>query len=62
MPKQKEIFPIKRLLRLTEEQAARITDFRYERRVPSDNEAMRQLIEIGLEAHERDRKKTKSDR
>ncbi|NJO33945.1 MAG: hypothetical protein HC869_13200 [Rhodospirillales bacterium] len=56
MSKRTEIFPVKRLLRLTEEQAARITDFRYEQRVPSDNEAMRQLIEMGLRAHE-DRKK-----
>jgi hypothetical protein len=57
MPRQNEIFPVKRLLRLTNEQAARITDFRYEQRIPSDNEAMRQLIEIGLQAHERTRKK-----
>ena len=59
MPKRNEIFPVKRLLRLTEEQAARITDFRYEQRIPSDNEAMRQLIEMGLRAYE-DRKKEPS--
>ncbi|MGF1620485.1 MAG: hypothetical protein ACFCUR_07720 [Rhodomicrobiaceae bacterium] len=52
MSKRNEIFPVKRLLRLTEEQAARITDFRYEQRIPSDNEAMRQLMEMGLRAHE----------
>jgi hypothetical protein len=63
MPKQNEIFPVKRLLRLTDEQAARITDFRYERRIPSDNEATRQLIEMGLEAHERAKapRKAKTD-
>ncbi len=59
MPKRNEIFPVKRLLRLTEDQATRITDFRYEQRIPSDNEAMRQLIEMGLRAHE-DRKKEPS--
>jgi hypothetical protein len=56
MPKQHEIYPVKRLLRLTDELAARITDFRYDRRIPSDNEAMRQLLELGLQAHEREKK------
>jgi hypothetical protein len=42
-------FPVKKLVHLTEEQAAKVNDFRYESRIPSDNEAIRQLIEAGLE-------------
>jgi hypothetical protein len=44
------IFPVKKLVNLTEEQAAQITEFRYDQRLPSDNEAIRRLIEMGLRA------------
>lgn len=43
-------FPIKKLVNLTDEQAREITKFRYDRRLPSDNEAIRRLVEMGLEA------------
>lgn len=44
------VYPVKKLVNLTEEQAARISDFRFEQRLQSENEAIRRLIEIGLEA------------
>jgi len=42
-------YPVKKLVNLTEEQAERISSFRYEGRIPSENEAIRRLIELGLE-------------
>ncbi|QDI74789.1 hypothetical protein [Leisingera aquaemixtae] len=44
------VYPIKKLVNLTEEQASRITDFRFVHRLQSENEAIRRLIEIGLDA------------
>lgn len=44
------VFPVKKLVNLTEDQAKRISDFRFEKRLPSENEAIRILIELGLEA------------
>jgi hypothetical protein len=43
-------FPIKKLLPLTTELAERIATYRFDCRLPSENEAMRRLIELGLEA------------
>jgi hypothetical protein len=43
-------FPIKKLLPLTEEQAAAISEYRFENRISSENEAIRQLIDLGLKA------------
>ncbi len=43
------VFPNKKLINLTEEMLARISDFRFDRRLSSENEAIRRLIEIGLE-------------
>lgn len=43
------VYPVKKLVNLTEEQATRIADFRFERRIPSENEAIRQLIEMALD-------------
>jgi hypothetical protein len=43
-------YPVKKLVNLTEEQAERISSFRYEGRIPSENEAIRRLIELGLGA------------
>ena len=42
------IYPVKKLVNLTEDQAQRINDFRFENRIASENEAIRQLIELGL--------------
>lgn len=44
------VFPVKKLVNLTDDQAQRIADFRYDNRIPSENEAIRQLIELGLQA------------
>ena len=41
-------YPVKKLVGLTEEQAERISDFRFGNRLNSENEAIRQLIELGL--------------
>ena len=49
MSKQ-NIFNVKNLVNLTEDQAQRINDFRFENRIASENEAIRQLIELGLRA------------
>jgi hypothetical protein len=43
------IYPVKKLVNLTEEQAGRIANFRFERRITSENEAIRQLIEMALD-------------
>jgi hypothetical protein len=43
------VFPHKKLINLTDEMVARIVDFRFEHRLSSENEAIRRLIEIGLE-------------
>lgn len=44
------LYPVKKLAYLTDEQAAAIADFRFSNRITSENEAIRQLIELGLEA------------
>jgi metal-responsive CopG/Arc/MetJ family transcriptional regulator len=43
------VLPQKKLINLTEEMLARIADFRFEKRINSESEAIRQLIELGLE-------------
>lgn len=43
-------YPVKKLVNLTDDLARQITGFRYDERLPSDNEAIRRLIEAGLEA------------
>lgn len=42
-------YPVKKLVNLTEEQAKRISDFRFDQRLQSENEAIRRLIEIALD-------------
>jgi hypothetical protein len=44
------LYPIKKLVYLTEGQAKRISEYRFGERVQSENEAIRRLIELGLEA------------
>lgn len=48
MQKDSTIYPIKKLINLTEEQAKQIADYRFENRLASENEAIRQLITLGL--------------
>ena len=42
------IYPVKKLVPLTAEQAQRIRDFRFAQQIASENEAIRRLIEAGL--------------
>jgi hypothetical protein len=42
------IFPVKKVVNLTAEQAKRIRDYRFAQQIDSENEAIRQLIEAGL--------------
>ncbi len=50
------IFPVKKLIRITDDQEKRIADFRFSRRLQSETEAIRRLIDIGLEAVKRSQK------
>jgi len=43
-------YPVKKLVNLTEDQAKKISDFRFNHRLQSENEAIRHLIELGLAA------------
>lgn len=42
-------YPVRKLSYFSEEMAKAIDDFRYAQRIPSENEAIRQLINRGLE-------------
>lgn len=42
-------YPIKKVIGLTEHLAARIREFRFDKRIDTENEAIRRLIELGLE-------------
>lgn len=44
------LYPVKKLIRMTEEQEKAISHFRFSQHIPSENEAIRRLIELGLEA------------
>lgn len=44
------IYPVKKLVNLTDGQAEQISEYRHENRIKSENEAIRQLIELGLKA------------
>jgi len=44
------LYPVKKLVYLTDVQARQIADFRFDHRLQSENEAIRRLIEIALEA------------
>lgn len=48
--------PIKKLISLTEAQAQAISDYRFDARIPSENEAIRDLIEKGLSIVGREKK------
>lgn len=47
-------YPIKKLVNLTEAQGQAVHNFRFDQRIASENEAIRRLIEIGLEAVQKD--------
>lgn len=42
------LFPVKKLVALTPDQAERIASYRFDNRIPSESEAIRRLIELGL--------------
>lgn len=42
-------YPARKLVYLTAEQAEQISEFRHEQRISSENEAIRRLIELGLQ-------------
>ena len=41
-------YPVKKLVNLTDDQAKRISDFRFDQRLQSENEAIRVLIDMAL--------------
>jgi hypothetical protein len=47
-------YPVKKLIGLTEVQVRQIADYRFEHRIASESEAIRQLIELGLRAAKRE--------
>jgi hypothetical protein len=47
------IYPVKKLLPLTADMAEAISEFRHRERISSENEAIRRLIEAGLNAADR---------
>jgi hypothetical protein len=48
--------PVKKLISLTKEQSEAISEYRFEARFPSENEAIRDLLEKGLSVVRRDTK------
>ena len=48
---------VKKLVAMTEGQAKRIADYRFEARLASESEAIRRLIDLGLKAAEEGRAK-----
>jgi Arc/MetJ-type ribon-helix-helix transcriptional regulator len=45
---RQSLYPVKKLISLSEEQVKAIADYRFDGRFPSENEAIRDLIEKGL--------------
>jgi hypothetical protein len=43
-------YPVQKRVNMTEELAERVADYRFNNRIRSENEAIRQLLELGLEA------------
>jgi hypothetical protein len=43
------IFPVKKVVNLTAEQAKRIRDYRFAQQIDSENETIRRLIDVGLD-------------
>jgi hypothetical protein len=52
------IYPVQKLIYLTDEQFAQVKDFKFSQRLDSDNEAIRRLIALGLEAARQRQKET----
>jgi hypothetical protein len=52
MPKPM-LYPVKKLIALTEEQVEQVAVYRERKSIRSESEAIRQLIDLGLKAAER---------
>ena len=57
---RESLYPVRKLISLSEEQAQRVADYRFDARLKSENEAIRELIDRGLEAS--DDRRTTSER
>lgn len=49
-------FPVRKLLAMPADLAERITAYRYDRRIPSESEAIRRLIKAALKRHEAEKR------
>lgn len=49
---RESLYPVRKLISLSEEQAQRVADYRFDARLKSENEAIRELIDRGLTAVE----------
>jgi hypothetical protein len=58
----KAIYTVPKLLALTPALSRAISDYRFEQRLPSENEAIRRLIEAGLKAESARRSDQKGNR
>ena len=58
---RESLYPVRKLISLSEEQAQRVADYRFDARLKSENEAIRELIDRGLEASD-DRRTTSEGR
>jgi hypothetical protein len=61
MANENEIYPVKKLLRMTDEMAARISKRRYDSRLPSESETIRRLLTLGLDTLDRQRQESDKD-
>ncbi len=61
MASENEIYPVKKLLRMTPEMAERISKCRYDSRLPSESETIRRLLTVALDTLERHQEKPEKD-
>jgi hypothetical protein len=54
-------YPVQKRVNMSEELSKRIEDYRFDNRIRSENAAMRQLLELGLEAAAQAAKKRRSE-
>ena len=57
---RESLYPVRKLISLSEEQAQRVADYRFDARLKSENEAIRELIDRGLADSEK--RQTSSER
>ena len=54
-------YPVQKRVNMSEELSKRIEDYRFDNRIRSENAAMRELLELGLEAAAQAAKKRRSE-